>query len=298
MSLIGQLTITPGTADSLSYGYSDSVPFGSIVSNTTPWTFHSAIITNDSGGPDVVDVSANSSDSPWTTPPPDHIDVFVDGVLLMTLTNSMYGFNMPTFDIGTPFLPSVPNIVEPAEIRFDFYDEPTVPDVVGLTVSAATTALTAVGLVLGTETDVSDAAPAGNIIAQSPAAGGYASTGSAVDITVSTGPPPVTVPNIVGESVADATADLTFVGLVLGTETDVDDTAPYGTVIAQSPTAGSSVASGSSVDITVSQGLAPTTVFGAFVPPSVGTPIALSDLDGAIPRIYPVADYTTVKVKP
>ena len=63
------------------------------------------------------------------------------------------------------------------------------PNVVGLTQSAATTAITNAGLVLGTVTQQASATvAAGNVISQSPSAGGSVASGSAVNLVVSTGP--------------------------------------------------------------------------------------------------------------
>ena len=65
-----------------------------------------------------------------------------------------------------------------------------VPDVVGLNQTAAATALAGAGLVLGSLTPTSSATvPAGNIIGQSPAAATMTVSGSAVNVTISVGPP-------------------------------------------------------------------------------------------------------------
>lgn len=67
--------------------------------------------------------------------------------------------------------------------------EVAVPDVTGQTEAAATSALTAAGLTVGTVTTATDAVvPAGSVISQTPAGGGTAASGSAVNLVVSTGP--------------------------------------------------------------------------------------------------------------
>jgi hypothetical protein len=64
----------------------------------------------------------------------------------------------------------------------------TVPNVVGMTQSAASTAITNAGLVVGTITaQSSSSVPAGSVISQSPAGGASAVSGSAVNLVVSTG---------------------------------------------------------------------------------------------------------------
>ena len=131
----------------------------------------------------------------------------------------------------------------------------SVPNVVGLTQPAATSAITGAGLVLGTVTMASSATvPKGSVIAQSPVAGTSVAKASAVNLSVSTGPPPVAVPNVVGLTLADATTAITAAGLVLGTvKLARSDTVPSGSVISQSPAAGTSVARGSAVNLTVSR---------------------------------------------
>ena len=131
----------------------------------------------------------------------------------------------------------------------------SVPNVVGLTQPAATSAITGAGLVLGTVTMASSATvPKGSVIAQSPVGGTSVAITSAVNLSVSTGPPPVAVPNVVGLTLADATTAITAAGLVLGTvKMARSDAVPSGSVISQSPAAGTSVARGSAVNLTVSR---------------------------------------------
>lgn len=69
---------------------------------------------------------------------------------------------------------------------------------------------------------------------------------------------PVAVPNVVGETQAAATTDITNAGLVLGTVTSqYSDSVAAGLVISQLPTAGTLVSLGSSVSIVLSLGPQP-----------------------------------------
>ena len=89
----------------------------------------------------------------------------------------------------------------------------TVPDIQNMTVPAATAALKAVGLSVGATTTQNSATVGANVVmASNPTAGQSAPAGSAVAITVSSGN--VTVPNVVGQSIAAAQQSLTAVGLV------------------------------------------------------------------------------------
>ena len=96
----------------------------------------------------------------------------------------------------------------------------SVPNVVGDTQAAATTAITGAGLVVGTVTQQSSSTVAlGDVISESPTAGTSVNVGSAVNLVVSSGPAQVSVPNVVGDTQAAATSAITGVGLVVGTIT-------------------------------------------------------------------------------
>jgi surface protein len=75
--------------------------------------------------------------------------------------------------------------------------------------------------------------------------------------------PNVTVPNVVGIQQTDAETTFTNEGLLLGTITETySTTIPAGTVISQNPTAGTSIAMGSTIDIEVSLGNYPLLITG------------------------------------
>jgi hypothetical protein len=94
------------------------------------------------------------------------------------------------------------------------------------------------------------------VISQSPLAGTQVSGGSAVDIVVSQGPVPISVPNVVGMTQAAAQTAVTAAGLTVGTVTTAyHSTVPAGSVISQSPIAGTQVSSGSAVDLMISSGI-------------------------------------------
>jgi beta-lactam-binding protein with PASTA domain len=134
----------------------------------------------------------------------------------------------------------------------------SVPNVVGLTQAAATTSITSAGLVVGTVTTQSSSTVAsGTVISEAPTAGTSVNTGSAVNLVVSSGPAQVSVPNVVGLTQAAATTSITSAGLVVGTvTTQSSSTVASGDVISESPTAGTSVNVGSTVNLVVSTGAA------------------------------------------
>jgi len=131
-----------------------------------------------------------------------------------------------------------------------------VPNVVGLSESAATAAITAAGLTVGTLTeDDSQPGLTPSVIAQAPVSGEVAPAGSPVSLYVTTATSAIAVPSVVGLTQAAATTAITGAGLVVGTVTTQESaTAPAGSVISQNPAAGTSVASGSAVALVVSLG--------------------------------------------
>src|SRR6266699_2335350 len=137
-----------------------------------------------------------------------------------------------------------------------------VPNVVGQTQAAATSAITSAGLTAGTVTMQSSTTVAsGSAISESPAAGTSEANGWAVNLVVSSGAPApgqVAVPNVVGQTQAAATSAITSAGLTAGTVTmQSSTTVASGNVISESPAAGTSVANGSAVNLVVSSGATP-----------------------------------------
>ncbi|MCK5566026.1 MAG: PASTA domain-containing protein, partial [Planctomycetes bacterium] len=126
----------------------------------------------------------------------------------------------------------------------------TVPDVVGLAQATAEGNIVAASLVASVTTAYSPTVPTGDVISQNPAGGASVPIDSTVDIVVSLGVEPVTVPNVVGQAQATAEGNIVAAGLVVGTvTTSYSGSVPAGDVISQDPTGGASAAPGSSVDI-------------------------------------------------
>jgi uncharacterized protein (TIGR03437 family) len=132
----------------------------------------------------------------------------------------------------------------------------TVPNVVGLAQAAATMAIQNAGLALGTVTNQASATiSSGSVISQNPTAGTQVAAGSTVTLVVSTGPPQVTVPNVVGMTQAAVVAAVQSAGLVLGQiTTQASATVAIGLVMNQNPQAGAQVAQGSAVAVVISSG--------------------------------------------
>ncbi len=138
----------------------------------------------------------------------------------------------------------------------------SVPNVAGLTQAAARAAIIGAGLTPGTVTQAYSATVApGRVIGQVPEPGASALPGDAVALTLSEGVPPGVVPNVVGETQDAAVAAITDAGLTVGAVTPVySATVPSGSVISQDPVAGTGVARGTAVLLTLSEGPAPVAV--------------------------------------
>src|SRR5262249_30187625 len=138
----------------------------------------------------------------------------------------------------------------------------TVPDVTNITQAAATTILNGANLAVGTVTTQSSTTVAKDlIISQTPVAGASVAPGSAVALVISSGPPPVTVPDVTNKTQAAATTILNASNLVVGTiTTQSSTTVAKDLIISQTPAAGASVAPGSAVALVISSGPPPVTV--------------------------------------
>jgi serine/threonine-protein kinase len=117
----------------------------------------------------------------------------------------------------------------------------------GSTYATASAALTAAGFVPAQAKQYSSTVPTGQVIGTTPPpSAGPQPFGSTVTVDLSQGPQPVTVPNLVGDSVAAATSALQALGLNVA--------GPYGppgstTVLSTDPAVGSSVLPGTTVNI-------------------------------------------------
>ncbi|HXY84478.1 MAG TPA: Stk1 family PASTA domain-containing Ser/Thr kinase [Gaiellaceae bacterium] len=98
--------------------------------------------------------------------------------------------------------------------------------------------------------------PTGIVIDQTPDAGTSVDQGSTVTLKVSKGPQPVAVPSVVGDNVDTASSTLQGAGFAVQTKL-VSSNQPKDTVIAQSPSAGTSQIPGTTITLSVSKG--PTT---------------------------------------
>jgi serine/threonine-protein kinase len=157
--------------------------------------------------------------------------VFVVGILVFVLAFGNFNVNLPTND----------NI--------------SVVDVTGQTFEDGAATLTELGLSVLEKGVPSDTVPADTIISTDPPAGASVPKNTEIIVTYSTGAAEVAIPSLLGKSEQEAEDALIAVGLVLGTITQsTSPTAPLGKVIQSSPETGTYTASGSTVDLIISNG--------------------------------------------
>lgn len=136
-------------------------------------------------------------------------------------------------------------------------DEGTVPKLTGKTEKEARKLIKEKGFTVGTVSEVTDAAPKGEVVKQDPEAGSEVDPGSAISFSVSNGlgKKKVKVPDILGKTRSQAESALKAEGLSLGNVTEEEsDEYDEGDVMEQNPSSGTKVDEGSSVDIVVSKG--------------------------------------------
>lgn len=129
------------------------------------------------------------------------------------------------------------------------------PDVIGTSISDATSTITGQGLVVGATKLVQSTQPAGTVVGSIPKPGATVTKGQSVTLSVSLGTStqPVTIPDVTGMSLSDAESTLQQAGLAY--KVDFTATAPEGaspnTVLSQTPDGGTQGRTGDEVTITV-----------------------------------------------
>ncbi len=130
-----------------------------------------------------------------------------------------------------------------------------VPSVYGKTYEDAQSALRACGLTATQQKENSDTVAEGTVIGSDPDAGTEVAVGSSVTVIVSSGPANTNkeVPDLTGMTQSAAKKMLESYGLTLGDVSQEESDAPTGTVIDQTVAAGTEVAKGTKVGITIAK---------------------------------------------
>jgi beta-lactam-binding protein with PASTA domain len=131
---------------------------------------------------------------------------------------------------------------------------PKVPSLAGMTVEAATARLKEAGYAVQVAGEVADATvPKGQIARQMPTAESAYVRGAAVTVQVSSGPIDVELPKLLGRSAVDAQKQLEALGLKPAVIWINQAETPEYIVLQQTPTAGTKVAPGTEVRLTVNR---------------------------------------------
>jgi eukaryotic-like serine/threonine-protein kinase len=126
--------------------------------------------------------------------------------------------------------------------------------VAGQTPAQAINSLRAAGFKPARKDEASATVAQGKVIGTEPPAGTELQVGSPVSVLVSSGLAQVRVPDVSGDSKSGAEAALTAVGLAVGTVGEqVSTSEAAGNVLSQSPTSGTSVRTGSKVNLTIAK---------------------------------------------
>ncbi|HOV50819.1 MAG TPA: PASTA domain-containing protein [Candidatus Cryosericum sp.] len=129
------------------------------------------------------------------------------------------------------------------------------PVLVGISLREAEQKAAAAGVAAQvTSSEPSDTLPVDFVLRQDPEPQTMVRRGRIISLVTSSGPVSVTLPDFVGGQFEAAQTFIRDNGLVLGDLVENVDTSAVGTVLAQDPAAGSDVARGSVVTLTVSRG--------------------------------------------
>jgi beta-lactam-binding protein with PASTA domain/predicted Ser/Thr protein kinase len=143
-------------------------------------------------------------------------------------------------------------------------EEFALPDLSGMSDDEALGQLNDLGLEWNITNESSDDFDAETVIRTNPAAGTMVKPGDTITVVVSTGPPPVAVPDLFGNTIDAATSTLNQVGLLIevaDSTISVDDPNLDQRIVLQNPSPGTQVQEGVTVVVTL----------GSFQPPATTT---------------------------
>jgi serine/threonine-protein kinase len=131
----------------------------------------------------------------------------------------------------------------------------TVPSVVGFDYTKAAAVITEAGLTPVRVDEPNAKVPLGAVIRVDPDANKEVDIGTRITVYVSSGLSEVTIPDVGGMTLEEATAELKKLGLVVGVSVKGNSaTIPQGMVVATTPVGGATLKTGSTVDLVISSG--------------------------------------------
>jgi len=135
-----------------------------------------------------------------------------------------------------------------------------VPSLVGLDRTTAARDATDAGLLMTIVERRTSEDPRGLVIEQRPGPGAFISEGDEITVVVSRGPPPIPLPDVAGQPVADAQALLEQAGFVVSIAREHNEDVPIDIALRTDPAAGEKARPESTVSLVVSDGPAPVPV--------------------------------------
>ncbi|MFI6678854.1 Stk1 family PASTA domain-containing Ser/Thr kinase [Kribbella sp. NPDC050470] len=177
--------------------------------------------------------------------------------LRTTLANQDFSEDVPTGEVMATDPAPGDRIRKNGEIGLTVSKGPEryrVPQLAGLDLEAAKRALDPIKLITGQINEqYNESVPAGRVIAFSPKFDTVVKPGTAVNLAISKGKRPITVPDTTGKSYRDASKELRRLGFVIGRTDQYDEKVAEGKVISQSPNTGTLFAK-DKVQLVVSKG--------------------------------------------
>jgi eukaryotic-like serine/threonine-protein kinase len=131
----------------------------------------------------------------------------------------------------------------------------TLRDFMGMTFDNAKLLLEDDGLKVDENLELNDSVPEGQVFAQDPPKGTRVKTGDTVRLTVSQGKGKVILPDVTGQSLEDAQAQLQDAGVEVRVSQEASDSVAQGKVIRTEPPARTEVPKGSTVKVFASRGV-------------------------------------------
>ncbi|MDI6752465.1 MAG: PASTA domain-containing protein [bacterium] len=137
----------------------------------------------------------------------------------------------------------------------------TVPNLIGMQLSEAKTAVTTARLVIGQTRAEESTKPQDEVLSQDPKPGISLPKYGEVNVVVAIPIPPIVVPDLIGMTRASAEAKIAEERLAVGSIfEDYDEIIPINTVMKQNPQAGIEVKEGASIDLLISKGPYPKSI--------------------------------------
>jgi serine/threonine-protein kinase len=162
-----------------------------------------------------------------------------------------------------------------------------VPGVVGISEGDAIDQLAAAGFSVGTKDKVySDTVPSGEVMSTDPVAAASVRHDTPVNMVVSQGPQPITIPDLKGVTEDAAKSQLAEFAMVVTTETVRTVDVNKGEVLKTDPAAGSGSTRTAKITLYVSEGK-PLVQVPYFISMNVDAAIALAKSLGLVPNVQP-----------